>query len=155
MVRVNPVELPDGYRGRGTDAHVTRCVALFADIDIKNGGVADAEAAETITKAIDEALGQPSAAVVFSGHGGHPYWLTDPDDDAWTLDTEAKRIAARRSIGGFIGCAPTSPTVSAAASITWASSAGFCGCRARSTARTPPTRYPVGLHVHPFGRAGR
>lgn len=92
---VNPVELPAGYHGRGTDQHVTRCAALFADIDIKNGGVADAELAATVTKEIASALRQDPAAVVFSGHGGHPYWTLDPEDDGWVLDTHAKRAAAQ------------------------------------------------------------
>ncbi|MBV5244453.1 hypothetical protein KUF57_13010 [Mycolicibacterium sp. PAM1] len=91
---VNPVALPEGYHGRGGDEHVTRCAALFADIDLKAGGVADSATADTVTKEVAAALGQPPAAVVFSGHGGHTYWTLDPDDDAWTLDTEAKRAAA-------------------------------------------------------------
>ncbi len=92
---VNPVAVPAGYLGRGADEHVTRCAALFADIDIKPGGVSDSEAAQTVAKAISEALGQFPAAVVFTGHGGHVYWTLDFEDDAWTLDTEAKRAAAQ------------------------------------------------------------
>ncbi|WP_020109612.1 AAA family ATPase [Nocardia sp. 348MFTsu5.1] len=91
---VNPVAVPPGYLGRGTDEHVTRVAALFADVDHKAGGVTDADTANTVTKAISAALGQFPAAVVFSGNGGHPYWVTDPEDDAWTLDTEDKRAAA-------------------------------------------------------------
>lgn len=91
---VNPVALPKGYYGRGGDEHVTRCAALFADIDLKAGGVADTDTADTVTKELAAALGQPPVAVVFSGHGGHTYWTLDPDDDAWALDTEAKRTAA-------------------------------------------------------------
>jgi hypothetical protein len=92
---VNPVELPAGYHGRGADQHVTRCAALFADIDIKSGGVSDAQLAETVTKEIASALRQDPVAVVFSGHGGHPYWTLDPEDDAWKLDTDAKQAAAQ------------------------------------------------------------
>ena len=91
---VNPVELPEGYLGRGGDEHVTRCMALFADIDIKAGGVADTDTADTGPRSSAAALGQPPVAVVFSGHGGHTYWTLDPDDDAWTVDTEAKRTDA-------------------------------------------------------------
>jgi hypothetical protein len=91
---VNPVALPTGYHGRGRTEHVTRCTALFADVDLKAGGVADSATADTITKGISAVLRQPPAAVVFSGHGGHPYWLLDPADDAWTLDTEGKRADA-------------------------------------------------------------
>lgn len=92
---VNPVELPAGHTGRGGDEHVSRCVALFADIDIKRGGVGGTEVANTVTKEISAALRQSPAAVVFSGHGGHAYWVLDPEDDGWTLDTAAKRIAAQ------------------------------------------------------------
>lgn len=77
---VNPVDVPAEYHGRGGDEHVTRCVALFADIDIKRGGVGDAQAAETVTKEIAAALCQPPGAVVFSGNGGHTYCTLDPDD---------------------------------------------------------------------------
>lgn len=91
---VNPVALPEGYRGRGTDQHVTRCVALFDDIDIRIGGVADSEIANEVTKGIASALGQNPTLVVDSGHGGHPYWALDPDDDEWVLDTADKRAAA-------------------------------------------------------------
>jgi hypothetical protein len=92
---VNPVALPAEYRGRGRDEHVTRCAALFADIDIKSGGVSDTQVADTVTKEISAALGQPPVAVVFSGHGGHAYWALDRADNAWTLDAGAKRIAAQ------------------------------------------------------------
>ncbi|MCA9768224.1 MAG: AAA family ATPase [Gemmatimonadetes bacterium] len=91
---VNPVRLPEGYRGRGTDDHVTRCVALFADIDIKPDGVSDVDIAQTVAKEIAAALHQNPAAVVFTGNGGHTYWTLDPDDPAWTLDTEVKRLDA-------------------------------------------------------------
>ncbi|MEB3020884.1 DNA primase family protein [[Mycobacterium] crassicus] len=91
---VNPVAPPEGYRGRGTVEHVARCSALFADVDLKAGGVADPDVADAVCNALAAALGQPPAAVVFSGHGGHPYWTLDADDPAWTLDTEAKRGAA-------------------------------------------------------------
>lgn len=90
---VNPIRPPRS--GRGSDADVTRCVALFADIDLKAGGVTNADTAATITKEVAAALGQPATAVVFSGHGGHTYWTLDPDDEAWTLDTDAKRAAAQ------------------------------------------------------------
>lgn len=92
---VNPVELPAGQSGRGGDEHVRRAVALFADIDIKQGGVGGTEVANTVTKEISAALGQFPTAVVFSGHGGHAYWVLDPEDDGWTLDTTAKRSAAQ------------------------------------------------------------
>lgn len=92
---VNPIDATGLSPGqRGGDEHVTRCVALPTDIDIKTGGVADVATADTVTKEIAAALGQMPCAVVFSGQGGHTYWALDADDDAWTLDTEAKRADA-------------------------------------------------------------
>ena len=91
----NPVRLPEGSYGRGGDEHVTRCTSLYADIDIKAGGVTDPEVAEKVALEISTALGVQPVAVVFTGHGGHAYWLLDPRDAAWTLDTDAKRAAAQ------------------------------------------------------------
>lgn len=91
---VNPVNPPTGYRGRGKAEHVTRCAALCADLDLKDGGIPDPATAEKITLALAEALGTAPAAVVDSGHGWHAYFALDPEDDAWTLDSDAKRIAA-------------------------------------------------------------
>lgn len=91
---VNPVSVPAGHRGRGGDSHVTRCVALLCDIDIKAGGVADSDTADLVVQEIAAVLGQMPAAVVATGHGGHPYWVLDAADDAWVLDTEEKRSAA-------------------------------------------------------------
>jgi hypothetical protein len=98
---VNPVDVPEGYSGRGADEHVTRCVALFADIDFKAGGVPNPELASTVVQEIADALGQPPTAVVFSGHGGHAYWVLDPDDDAWTLNTDGKRASAKAAYQRF------------------------------------------------------
>jgi Protein of unknown function (DUF3987) len=97
----NPVAPPEGYRGRGTDVHVTRCTALFADIDLKPGGVADTAAADAVTAAISTALGQAPTASVATGHGWHMYWALDIDDDAWRLDTDEKRSAASAAYRRF------------------------------------------------------
>lgn len=98
---VNPIALPEGYAGRGTDEHVTRCAAMYADIDIKDGGVSGSEVANTVTQKIANALGEQPAAVVLTGHGGHPYWVLDPDDEHWTLDTPEKRAAAQACFRRF------------------------------------------------------
>ena len=90
---VNPIRKPRGG-GRGTDGDVTRCAALFVDIDVKPGGVTDGETAEAITDDLAKALGQRPIAVVTTGHGWHIYWATD-DGPEWVLDTSEKRTAAR------------------------------------------------------------
>ncbi len=59
---VNPVEVPAGYHRRGCDEHVSRCAALYPDVDIKTGGVSDSEVADTVAEGIAAALGQPPAA---------------------------------------------------------------------------------------------
>lgn len=90
---VNPLTPPS--RGRGTEQDVARVAALFVDIDLKaNGGVADVASAESLAIDLAVALGEYPVAVVSTGNGAHVYWSTDPEDPAWTLDTDDKRAAA-------------------------------------------------------------
>lgn len=91
---VNPVAVPEGYLGRGTVEHVSRAVALWGDFDVKDGRARGLEDARTVVKAISERILAYPVAEVESGGGLHAYWPLDPDDDAWTLDTEDKRAAA-------------------------------------------------------------
>ncbi len=151
---VNPVVIPEGYHGRGADEHVARCVALFSDIDVKAGGVTDTETANTVVKDISAALGVQPVAVVATGHGGHPYWALDPEDPAWTLDTEANRVAAQAvyrrfhrlcaEVAGRYGC--TVDNVGQVSRI----------LRVPGTVnvKDPANTVPVELHKHPYGVPG-
>lgn len=71
--------------GRGGADDVTRCVALWADLDVGKGGACvDADQAAVIVKEISDKLGTNPVALVGSGSGGlHPYWPLDGADPAW------------------------------------------------------------------------
>lgn len=85
----------DGVQsGRGTARDVRRCVALWADIDLKANGITDLDKVGDVILNIEESVGGADARVL-SGHGGHLYWTLDPDDPAWTLDSDEKRKAAQ------------------------------------------------------------
>lgn len=64
---------------------MTRCVALWADLDVgKDGACVDVDQALMIVKEVSEMLGANPIALVDSGSGGlHPYWLLDVGDPAW------------------------------------------------------------------------
>lgn len=72
---VNPVCGPARINaGRGTAADVVRLAAVFADLDVKPGGVASLEAARDLIDELSVMLNSRPAAVVLSGHGMQPYW---------------------------------------------------------------------------------
>jgi hypothetical protein len=90
----NPIR-PIAQYGRGTAYDVTRCAALYADIDLKDSGARDADTVEKIVLGVVTAMGCYATALVSSGHGLHIYWQLDPDDPAWQLDSYEKRSAAQ------------------------------------------------------------
>lgn len=74
---VNPLTDPATWpenRGRGTAGEVSRLAALFADLDVKPGGVASVEAAGELINELSVMLNTRPTAVVLSGHGMQPYW---------------------------------------------------------------------------------
>lgn len=72
---VNPVRGPARINaGRGTADQVVRLAAVFADIDIKPGGVASMEAAGYLITELSVIMNSRPAVVVLSGHGMQPYW---------------------------------------------------------------------------------
>jgi len=70
---VNPIS-PDVVFGRGTELDVTRVVAIFADLDVKAGGLASLTECHEVVKHLSNMLRVPPAVVVESGHGLQPYW---------------------------------------------------------------------------------
>jgi hypothetical protein len=71
---VNPLR-PDLCHGRrGSEADVTRVVALFADLDIKDGGFNSLAACRRVVAELSVILGIEPAVVVESGHGLQPFW---------------------------------------------------------------------------------
>ena len=70
---VNPIS-SDVVFGRGTELDVTRVVAIFADLDVKAGGLASLTECHEVVKQLSKMLRVPPAVVVESGHGLQPYW---------------------------------------------------------------------------------
>jgi putative DNA primase/helicase len=70
---------PSSHEGKGRTAanEVTQLVALWADIDFKNGGMKTPEAATELIQSLSTVLGDEPAAIVHSGGGVQPYWLLD------------------------------------------------------------------------------
>jgi hypothetical protein len=78
---VNPVSLDAGATGkRGTEAQVTRVVALHADLDVKDGACPDLETARQIIEDISAILHERPVHVIFSGGGLQPLWAVEACD---------------------------------------------------------------------------
>lgn len=80
----NPMHEPDadpetGRRGRGATKDVYAIRALWADLDIKPGGLADKKQAKEVIEGISRLLGARPVALVWSGHGFQPRWKLDPN----------------------------------------------------------------------------
>ena len=77
---VNPVAGPPRENaGRGTAEQVEHLTALYADLDVKPGGLDSFDTAHDIVTGISELLGTRPAAITLSGHGLQPFWpLEDP-----------------------------------------------------------------------------
>lgn len=77
---VNPLSDPATWpedRGRGTAAQVVRLAAVFADLDVKPGGMQTMGAAQAVVDDLSMMLGAAPTALVLSGHGIQPYWALD------------------------------------------------------------------------------
>lgn len=75
---VNPVKGPARTsQGRGTAADVVRLAAVFADLDVKPGGMPTMEAAGLVISDLSDMLGTRPSALVLSGHGMQPYWVLE------------------------------------------------------------------------------
>jgi len=78
---VNPVDLEIGANGkRGTEAQVTRVVALHADLDVKDGACPDLDTAYQIIDDISAILHERPVHVIFSGGGLQPLWAVEACD---------------------------------------------------------------------------
>lgn len=84
-------------RGEAADVVGLRC--LYADLDVKAGGMPTAEAAEEVIGDLSDMLGAAPAAVVDSGHGLQPYWRLEPWD--WAADDHGSRAAAAHLLAGW------------------------------------------------------
>lgn len=70
-------------RGRGTAQELRRLNWLPIDFDVKEGSFPDVPSAVQAIQTLAEWIGHRPIVVVHTGHGLQPWWLTDPDDDAW------------------------------------------------------------------------
>jgi hypothetical protein len=70
---------PDGP-GRGTARDVRRVPALWADLDVKAGGLPSLEVAEAVIGDLAAILGSEPVYVTMTGHGVQPVWAIEPDD---------------------------------------------------------------------------
>ena len=66
--------------GRGKAADVVRLPALWADLDVKPGGMPSREAADAVVEGLSGVLGSDPVYVTMSGHGLQPLWALDRED---------------------------------------------------------------------------
>lgn len=81
-VGLNPMN-PDTIRpgGRGEAKDVTRLTALYADLDVKQGGLPTSRTAGTVVADLTSIFdGVPPTAVILSGHGLQPIWAVEDCD---------------------------------------------------------------------------
>ena len=79
--------------GRGLAQDVIGLRDLYADLDVKAGGMPDWDAARAVVNALSDMLGSEPVAVVMSGHGFQPHWAierseatdwADENDQRWS-----------------------------------------------------------------------
>jgi putative DNA primase/helicase len=73
----NPMQKPADRESRGTTADVVAVRALWADLDVKPGGLPDRKTAKEVMKGLASLLGVDPCAIVWSGHGFQPRWRVD------------------------------------------------------------------------------
>lgn len=78
-------------KGRGTEEQVTRCAALYADLDIKPGACPDLATAQLLIDDLSGLLEERPSAVIQSGGGLQPLWVIEP-----SCDPRAGRALLRR-----------------------------------------------------------
>ncbi len=83
-------------RGRGTGADVIGIRELFADLDVKPGGLSSFMAANSVIQELSALLGTRPVAIVATGRGVQPHWplRRDPGTEWTASDTAARRTAA-------------------------------------------------------------
>jgi hypothetical protein len=94
--------------GRGLASDVTRLAALYADLDEKPGGCPNLGVAEDIIDDLSGLLGESITYMVYTGHGIHPVWAIDPEENWPNAELAAllrrwgqlvKLVAKRRGAG--------------------------------------------------------
>ena len=81
--------------GRGTAADVIGLRELYADLDVKAGGMPGWDAAAAVITDLAELLSVAPVAVVSTGHGLQPHWSIERGDGTdWPDDTDPRWSAA-------------------------------------------------------------
>jgi hypothetical protein len=81
---------PDLAAGRGYARDVIGVRELFADLDVKAGGVPSYDAATAVIADLSTMLGVDPVAIVASGHGLQPHWAIERGDDTdWPSSEDA------------------------------------------------------------------
>lgn len=89
---VNPVH--PGTAGRGTLNDVTRWAGIWADLDVKPGGMPNFDASRAVIRDLTAMLNCETVATTYTGHGIQPLWALDPDDPTTDLTNPAHRARA-------------------------------------------------------------
>jgi P4 family phage/plasmid primase-like protien len=77
--------------GRGDATDVVGLRELYADLDIKPGGIPTWDAATQVIDTLTCMLGAPPVAIVNSGHGLQPHWpLEQSDRTDWSDETDPR-----------------------------------------------------------------
>jgi hypothetical protein len=78
-------------QGRGLAADVVGVRELYADLDVKPGGLASWDAAHQVIDTLAGMLGVGPVAVVNSGHGLQPHWALERSDATdWPDETDPR-----------------------------------------------------------------
>ena len=79
------------FTGRGRAVDVVGWRDLYADLDVKIGGMPTWESARAVIDDLSQMLGTAPTAVVHSGHGLQPHWAIErgPDTD-WSDETDPR-----------------------------------------------------------------
>lgn len=94
---VNPIREVLAGRGGADDVLGLNC--LWADLDVKPGGLPSYGAAQEVIDKVSDLLEATPVAVVHSGHGMQPYWLVI--GASWAVDDHAARQRASQVLARF------------------------------------------------------
>ncbi|PJE01901.1 hypothetical protein [Mycobacterium sp.] len=91
---VNPVN-STVTQGRGRLKDITRLTCLWADLDVKQDGCPDLDAAHEIITDVSGVLGERPCAITYSGHGLQPLWPLDRESAEKLGNQQAQQLSKR------------------------------------------------------------
>jgi hypothetical protein len=82
-------------KGRGREIDVIGLRSLGADLDVKAGGLPNADVCREVISGVSDLIGSQPVAVVSSGHGLQPYWAVEQGEEtSWPDETDPRFTAA-------------------------------------------------------------